>query len=362
MPFSDRILTTKLQPPRVGVRLLERPRLWEILEGYQSKRLVLVSAPAGYGKTVTISQFVKQLSSPAVWYHLDYYDNDFNMFIQHLLIGLDRAFAGVATDMLYLIERNNNLSSEIPRITAALVNSLLDRMEDKLVFVIDDYHFIEEKAVHSFMEQFLHYVPEGVHIFMNCRAKPPLNLERLKVAGLVKEIGMEELRFNRDEIAGFLVTENSETISNETVDFLEEKTGGWPAALRLAGMAMSGGNSIKTGIKEMLPQRKEIYQYLAAEVLSDMPSYLSNFVLSTSVLDIMTPEICDLLLERTDSKNILEELELRNLFITSTEGEYRVYRYHPLFREFLQSQLREEQKRALWEKGGYSYEQNSYYS
>ncbi len=363
MPFSDRIMTTKLRTPRVGVKLLERPRLWEILKRYQSKKLILVSGPAGYGKTVLISQFTAQISSSTTWYHLDCFDNDFNLFIQHLLAGLDYYLPGVAEDMLYLTKHNKDPAREARRITTALVNILSDRLEEELILVIDDYHVVDENAVHEFMEQLLYYLPENMHIILASRTRPPMNLERLRLAGLVEEIGLEELRFNRDEIAGFLMAENSEQVSSETVTFLEEKTGGWPAALRLAGIAMfNSGNNVKAEAKEVLPRRKEIYQYLAAEVLSHMPSELSDFVLFTSVLDIMTPEICDLFLERTDSKQVLEDLEVRNLFITAMEEEYQLYRYHPLFKDFLQSRLKEEQKGTLFEKAGHAYLQAGYLS
>jgi len=356
LAFSDLIMSTKLNAPRVGVNLLERPRLWEILKQYTSRNLTLITAPAGYGKTMLISQFSTRTTAPTAWYHLDKYDNDLVLFIQHLLAGLDRFLPGVITDMLHLVKQHPNPNGETRRITSALINSLEDRLEEELILAIDDYHEIRENAVHNFMEQLLHYLPENMHIIMTSRTRPPMNLERLRVAGLLEEIELQELRFSREEIADFLMNESNKPVSNETVTFLEEITEGWPAALRLAGIAMlNSRESHKPEKSEFLPNRKEIFHYLAEEVLRHMPDDLSDFVLSTSVLDLITPQICDLLLEREDSRQVLEKIDSQNLFITTLEGEYQAYRYHPLFKEFLLSQLPEKKKKALFENGGKSY-------
>ena len=364
MAFSDHILNTKLQAPRFGVKLLERPRVLEMLKKYPSRKLTLVCAPAGYGKTVLISQFTEKISSPTVWYQLDQFDNDLNLFIQHLLTGLDRHLPGVLTDMLYVVENNhNNSNGETYRIATALVNSLADRLDKELLLAIDDYHAIEEEKVHKLMEHMLYYLPDNMHVILTSRMKPSLNLKRLRLSGLMEEIDLEKLRFTREEIANFLSTELKESVSDETVTFLEEKTGGWPAALRLAWLAMSSDpESYKQERIVDLPSQKEIYDYLAAEVLYQLPDELHDFVLSTCVLDMMTPKICDLFMERTGSKQLLEDLKSRNLFVTAMEGQDLIYRYHSLFKEFLQSQLNEDKKIKLFEKGGYSYLHAGYLS
>ncbi len=363
MYLSDQILVNKLHAPGVGVKLLERPRLWDILKNYPSRKIILLSAPAGYGKTVLIAQFVKQLSSSTTWYQLDNYDNDFALFIQHLLAGLEPFLPGIVTDMLDQTQKNFNPPHNVRRITTALVNSLRDRLKGELLMTIDDYHVIEENTVHLFMEQLLHYLPDNVHVFLNSRVRPPINLERLRIAGLMEEIDMEKLRFTREEIAGFLKKEYKEPVSSETVTFLEEKTWGWPAALRLAGMAMAAsGTSHKPDARGVLPNSKEIYQYLTAEVMGHIPGTLAEFALSTSVLDIMTPELCDVFGERSDSKQVLEEMESRYMFVTALEGKYQAFRYHPLFREFLQNKHTEKQKKTLFQKGGHSYRQVGYLS
>ena len=363
LPFNH-ILNTKLNPPRVGVNLLERPHLWDKLKQYPSKKLTLISAPAGYGKTVLISQFTGQISSPVVWYHLDHFDNDVTQFIHHLLAGLNRFLPGIGEEMLSLIEYNNALNQETRHIIAPLINSISDRLESELVLAIDDYHIIEENLVHSFLESLLKYLPESMHIFLSSRTVPPLKLERLKVSGLMIEITWNDLRFTREEIAKFLEHENNQPVSRETVAALDKNTQGWPAALRLAGMAISRNNKnyIQNLNNTNFPHQQEFFHYLAAEVLDNLPEELSSFVLSTCVMDVMTPEACDLFLERNDTTRILEDLSSRNLFITAMEGKNQIYRYHPLFKEFLQNQLKEEQKRNLYWKCGKAYLQCGFLS
>ena len=363
--ISDEIMITKLHAPIVGVKLMGRPRLLEVLKQYASRKLILVTAPAGYGKTVLISQFTSIIKPPTTWYQLDVFDNDFALFVQHLLAGLERFLPGIVSDMRHLTQNNHSTLDEAYRISVALVNSISSRLEGEmsLALAIDDYHVIREDKVHRFMEQLIYYLPENVHVFLSSRVRPPMNFERLKVAGLMEEIDLEDLRFNREEITAFLINEMNEPAYDKTVTFLEEKTGGWPAALRLAVIAMSGGRkSDISKMKSILPNQKEIYHYLASEVLRHLPDDLAKFVLSTSVLDIMTPQICNHFMEIDDSKSFLEELEFRNLFITAMKGEYQVYIYHPLFKDFLQKQLKEKQKKALLQRGGHAYIQSGYLS
>ena len=358
MPLSDRILETKLLAPRTGVRLLERPRLLEPLADYQSRKLTLVSAPAGYGKTVLVSQFVASIESLVVWYQLDHFDNDLALFVQHLVAGIERQLPGFGSEIADWVEHSSDLKQDMRRITTSLVNNLSATLEDEMVLVIDDYHVIEEDTVHGFMEQLLDYLPDRVHVVLSTRTVPPLHLGRLKISGLMDEINMEDLRFRADEIGGFLIAEKNEPVSSETINFLAEETGGWAAALRLAGITMVSVKARqKAAAGRMSSHRKEIYHYLATEVLSNLPADLVDFVLATSVLDIMTPEICDLFLERSDSCEVLDTLESQNLFSVSGEGE--VYRYHHLFREFLLSRLGEKKNR-LRQQAGLCYMQAGY--
>ncbi len=360
MAATDRILSTKLLAPRTGTKLLKRPRLLERFEGYGSRKLTLVSAPAGYGKTVLLSQLAEQVDWPVTWYQLDQFDNDLTLFVHHLTAGISRRLPEFGAEILEFIEQSPDLTKEMRRVTAAVVNSLSASLEQGLLLILDDYHTIEEPSVHRFMELLLEYLPENVHLILSGRTVPPLPLVKLKLAGLVLELELDELKFNRNEIAQMLVAESSEPVSGEFVTLLEEETDGWPAALRLAGASLEGLKARwRSAAGRALPQRKEIYRYLADEVMRMIPEVLQHFVLYTSVLDLITPQICDLLLGHSDSSRLLAELEKQNLFITAMEGCEEVYRYHHLFQEFLQSRLGEKHL-PLLKKAGQSYLQAGY--
>ena len=157
----------------------------------------------------------------------------------------------------------------------------------------------------------------------------------------MQEIGADELKFNRAEIARFLVQDNGDPISGDLVTLLEKETGGWPAALRLSATALAGLKDRRIEAAARVLPRREIYQYLATEVLQSLPQELYEFMLATSVFEIMTPELCNRLLGRNDSRQVLKTIEEQHLFITVLEGQEEIYRYHHLFREVLRSRLGE---------------------
>jgi LuxR family transcriptional regulator, maltose regulon positive regulatory protein len=361
MSSYDTIVATKLSAPRTGVRLIERARLLEKFCCHRQTKLTLISAPAGYGKTVLASQFVSQMQLPFVWYQLDHFDNDRSIFLQHLLAGIEKHLPGLATDIAGMTGQQQSPEAEMRRLTTALVNRLADGLPQGLVLVFDDYHSLShDAAVHLFMEQFLDYLPVQIHVIISSRTVPPLQLARLKVAGLMTEIQADDLRFTLDEVGSFLHGEKNEPVSGQTIAFLMDETNGWPAALRLAGLSLAGGKIRQKGHAGPAPShRREIYQYLAGEVLGNLPEELTRFMVATSVLDILTPELCDRLLGQTGSAEILEALESQNLLAVYPEEEEEVYRCHHLFREFLQSRLGES-RRGLMQKAGESYLHSGY--
>jgi LuxR family maltose regulon positive regulatory protein len=223
LPISDQILATKLLAPRTGIKLINRTRLLDKFANYRATKLTLVSAPAGYGKTVLISQFVAQFTAPVVWYQLDHFDNDLAVFIQHLLVGIDRHLPGFSTEIMGMIDTRDP-EKDLRRITAAIVNGLTTALSEEMILVIDDYHTIEEDAaVHGFMDVLLDYLPDPVHLILASRTIPPLHLGRLKVAGLMEEINMVDLRFSQEEIGGFLNAEKNEPVSSQRFLFWKKK-------------------------------------------------------------------------------------------------------------------------------------------
>ncbi|HEX3048840.1 MAG TPA: BTAD domain-containing putative transcriptional regulator [Bacillota bacterium] len=346
------VMVTKLLPPNTDHGIIDRPRLIEILSANPNRKLTVLTAPAGYGKSVLTLQFVKTIPKPLVWYQLDSYDNDPAVFIQYLAAGIGRHFPDFGRETLNLLGQGN-ITTQIRLLVTSMINNLAERTSAQgLALVIDDYHVITEIIIHQFIQELLAHLPAGIQVVIASRTALPISLSRLKVAGDLLALGMEELRFTNREIGDFL-TRRHQNLTEQIIVILENQTGGWPAAMQLLS------NSTKP-IEITLPYREtqEIYDYLATEVLGRQPEEIQEFLFASAVLETMTPEICDLLLERNDSEQIINRLDKQQLFMIPLTGESKTYRYHHLFREFLLDRLGSKQKPLLrragkiaWQKG-----------
>lgn len=334
--MSEMILS-KLTPPKTGSGFIERPRLIKILNQAVNSRVILLTAPAGYGKTVLVTQYLAKLSKPFVWYQLDLYDNDPLVFLNYLVTGIRQNYPGFAQKTLF--QQRLREAAENPRLAfTLLVNSLANDVDNGLVIVFDDYHAIREQRIHLFLGELLFHLPDNIQIIITSRIVPPLNLSRLRVETPILSLDAAALRFNYDEIKDFL-GQKGIRLTKEEFSCLSEKTGGWPAALRL--MTESTYAEALTGAN---PKIEEVYSYLAAEVFELQTEEIRDFLLGTSVLEVMTPADCDRLLERNDSQQLFSFLEKQQLFLIPLSGKNKAYRYHQLFREFLIDRLGEKSK------------------
>ncbi len=233
------------------------------------------------------------------WYQLDPLDNDLAFFFQNLITGIARQLPDFETEILNIVKRSPDLAKESRRIAAMMASTLSATIKDELVLIIDDYHTINEIAIHIFIENLLEYLPDKVHMVLASRTKPPFSLTRLKLSGLVKEISPEELRFTRDEIAVFLQIESSKPVFDQLVSLVDEKTTGWPAALRLASLSMESTSSLNlTDIYKKPLNNTELYRYLATEVMDSMTEEMSHFLCELSMFEFFTVKICDIFWEQ----------------------------------------------------------------
>jgi LuxR family maltose regulon positive regulatory protein len=327
------IIITKLFPPRTRNGLIERPRLLEVLTQAETNRLILLTAPAGYGKTVLMTQYLSQSKRPFLWYQLDPFDNDPMVFLNYLLTGIRQHYPDFARKALHL--ENLREAAANPRLAATvLINNLAVAAEQGLTLVFDDYHVIQESGIHHLIQELCLHLPSGIQIILASRTNPPFNLSRLGVSGDLLVVGTNMLRFNHEEINSFL-EQKGVRISEETIFRLDAKTGGWPVALHLLNDSIIGvltESGVETG---------EIFSYLASEVFERQPEEIQEFLITTSVLEVMNPKICNLLLKRADSEQFFSILEKQQLFLIPLSGEEKSYRYHQLFREFLLDRLGE---------------------
>jgi LuxR family maltose regulon positive regulatory protein len=326
------IMVTKLLPPRSGSELIERPRLLELFSLNKEVKLIVLAAPAGYGKTVATLQYVNTLGSPFIWYQLDRYDNDPAVFVQYLIAGIGRYFPGFGTETLQLVLQSN-ITSSLRLIVITLINELANLPDQDLTLILDDYHVIFTPDIHQFIQELLEYLPVGIRLVMISRISPPLNFSRYQVAGEMVMFDSDTLRFTVPEAREFIAKRQLAS-SQEFVDSLLAKTEGWPAVLKLL--------TASAITKDFVFQSKNaeyIYDYLANEVLDHQPEEIRDFLISTAVLESVTPEMCDLLLERNDSRSILDRLEKQQLLLIPLAGQSKAYRYHQLFRDFLLERL-----------------------
>ncbi len=328
----SQVMITKLLPPRLSGELVERPRLLECFSQNIAAKLIILTAPAGYGKTISTLQYVNTLNSPFVWYQLDRYDNDPAVFVQYLITGIGRHFPGFGTETLQLLLQSN-ITSSLRLIVVSLINELANLSNQDLVLILDDYHVILEPVIHQFIQELLEHLPAGIRVIITSRISPPLNFARYQVAGEVELIYSDTLRFTGKEANEF-ITKRRLSLSEEEVDSLIAKTDGWPAAFKLLT-----ASAIEKKSTFQSREVEYIYNYLANEVLDRQPEGISEFLVATAVLETITPEICDSLLERSDSRSILEHLEKQQLLLIPLAGQSKAYRYHQLFRDFLLERL-----------------------
>jgi LuxR family maltose regulon positive regulatory protein len=347
---TDSLVTTKLHPSQARPKLVARPRLVESLAREPGRRLTLISAPAGFGKTTLLGKWWQSRTggeSPAAWISLDAGDNDPARFLSYLVAALRRTGEeGFGVGVLAALG-----SPEPPRIealTGALVNEMA-LLPGELAIVLDDYHLIDSEGVHRVVTLLLEHLPENIHLVLSGRVDPSLPLSRLRARDQMAEIGPAELAFTPEEAATFLKGVMGLDLSTEDVTMLEERTEGWIAGLQLAALSMRGREDISGFVESFSGGHRDVLDFLAEEVLECQPTHVREFLLATSILDNLTGPLCDALTGRNDGQGMLERLERENLFVVALDDERRWYRYHHLFADFLRGRLGRESPDRLSE-------------
>jgi len=337
------LLTTKLYIPPVRPELVSRPRLIERLKagllgqsGSFARKLTLISAPAGFGKTTLLSEWISQSQVPVAWVSLDEGDNDPVQFWTYFVAALDKVQAGVGESALALLR-----SPQPPPIEAtltALINEIAITPEP-FALALDDYHLIEAQPIHNALAFSLDHLPPQMHLIIAGRADPPLPLARLRGRGQLTELRETDLRFTIEEAAAFLNQVMGLGLSDENVAALETRTEGWIAGLQLAALSMRGRDDIQQFVESFTGSHRYILDYLIEEVFQQQSADVQDFLLKTSILDRFTAPLCDAVTDRDDSHDVLLGLERANLFIIPLDDSRQWYRYHRLFADLLRHRL-----------------------
>ncbi len=364
--MSQALLTTKLRAPRVRPNLVARPRLRDVLAaGGEGRALTLVSAPAGFGKTTLLAEWLDERSGDerfVAWVSLDESDNDPARFLSYLVGALQNVEEGIGKGVLASLR-----SPQPPPVEAmvgVLVNELA-RLEHEITVVLDDYHLIASEPVHEAVSFLLEHMPQNVHLVVSSRTDPPLPLARLRARDQMTEIRAAELRFTTEQATAFLGNVMGLTLSAADVAALEGITEGWVAALQLAALSMRGREDVSGFVESFSGSNRHVLDFLAEEVLEVQPEGVREFLLSTSVLERMSAPLCEALTGRNDGQQMLERLEHDNLFVIALDDERLWYRYHHLFGDFLRSRLQREQPeriRGLHRQAAAWYERNGWTS
>jgi LuxR family maltose regulon positive regulatory protein len=332
------LLTTKLNIPSIRPELVSRPRLIERLNAGLSCRLLLVSAPAGYGKTTILSEWAhhSELRGRIAWVSLDKNDNDPVIFWDYFVTALKGLKIGIGEDVSALLH-----SSQRPPIEAILTILInrVNAIQGDLVLVLDDYHSIEFQPINEAISFLLEHLPLQMHLIIATREDPSLPLARLRAGGLMVEIRADDLRFMPDEVSIFLNRVMGVDISKVDLMALETRTEGWIAGLQMAALSMRGQKDIPSFVKSFTASHRYILDYLIEEVFQRQPADVQDFLLKTSILDRLIAPLCDFVTKRNDSRDMLPTLERANLFIVPLDESRQWYRYEHLFADLLQHQL-----------------------
>jgi LuxR family maltose regulon positive regulatory protein len=337
-PVDIPLLKTKLYVPPVRPGLVSRPRLIERLdEGLRAgNTLSLISAPAGFGKTTLLTEWVHLCGRPVAWVSLDEGDNDPTRFLAYTIAAIQTVAAGAGQAALALVDASG--LTAIEPVLTALINAMAD-LRPGLVLVFDDYHLIETQEVHDALAFLLDHLPLQLHLVIATRADPPMPLARLRARGRLTELRYEDLRFLPHEVTAFLNDMMNLDLAPEEVDALDARTEGWIAGLQLAALSLRGRADVQDFITAFSSSHHYVLEYLTEETLDRLPEGVERFLLQTSILDRLCGSLCDAVTGKSDGESLLALLFRDNLFLVPLDEERLWYRYHPLFADLLLKRL-----------------------
>ncbi|MBE9067645.1 helix-turn-helix transcriptional regulator [Leptolyngbya cf. ectocarpi LEGE 11479] len=325
------LLETKLYLPQWSADRVSRPRLIDRI--HPKRKLTLVSAPAGFGKTTLLAEWVAAVPDRRVaWVSLDQSDNDPAVFWNYVITALQKIEPDLGVRSLSLLQ-----SPQPPPIESVLMILLneLTAVEADIVLILDDYHEIETPAIHRGIGFLLSHLPPQMHLIIASRADPPLSLARLRSHGELTELRVSNLRFTPDEAAAFLNQGMGLAISAADVSALEQRTEGWIAGLQLAALSLQGREDIADFVTAFSGNDRYIVDYLLEEVLQRQSEHVRRFLLQTAILERLSGALCDAVTDQADGQAMLETLERGNLFIIPLDNKRQWYRYHHLFADVL---------------------------
>lgn len=357
------LLNTKLNVPLVRPSHVQRIELIQKLDKLQEYKLALIVAPAGYGKTALVSEWIAQSQLKVAWFSIDAGDNDPVRFWDYVIAAIQTLYPDIGKQTLTLLHEPQPLPIET--ILSTLINEL-SALPDLFAVVLDDYHVIESSAIHDGLAFLVEHLPAQLRLIMTTRTDPPLPLARMRVRSQLLELRSADLRFSPPQIAAFFTDVMGLTLTSEEVTALDTRVEGWIAGLQLAGLALQGKRDTAEFIASFAGDHRYVLDYLGDEILDRQPDAIQQFLLQTSILERLHADLCDTVTGVGGSYSILEHLERNHFFVVALDDKRQWYRYHRLFADFLHHRLKLKypdhlkelhQRASLWfERNGFQAE------
>lgn len=359
------ILSTKLFIPSSGHNLIHRERLFKILNKGLAGKLTLISAPAGFGKTTVVSQWITNCGRPAGWISLEKEDENSVRFLSYVIAALQKVKDNTGEGIQAMLQSPQPPSTE--SILTILLNEI-NTFPENFILVLDDYHLIDSHSVDKVISFLLEHLPPQMHMVLVSREDPNLPFSRMRARGQLTELRASDLRFTPEEIRGLLIEKMSLNLSAGEIDALENRTEGWITGLQLAAISLQSLSDTSSFISSFTGSHHFILDYLLEEVLEHQSEEINNFLLSTSIADRLCGSLCDALVPHSSAsgQETLKYLQQVNLFLISLDHERIWFRYHHLFGDLLKQRLSSSKTKSevqqLHLRASIWYEKNHYFA
>jgi LuxR family maltose regulon positive regulatory protein len=335
MKKANLVLQTKLEPPRVKGTTLRRERLLALLRDNMDKKLILLCADAGYGKTTLLAQFCEELRVPFVYYDLDDTDSNMAAFFSYLVAGVrkyDPRFGKAVEDLMPQI-------GNVDIVVGTFINEFIKTIKEDFCIILDDFHYLQNnRRICNAIDYLLRHLPKNLRVIISSRAVPNINLTYYLAKQELFKIEKEHLRFNHEEIQSLLGVVYGLRVPPDDIKRIAEFSEGWITVLQLIlqRIRAAGEETTEDTLNSYAASDENIFNYFAREVFEQTPKRVKEFLLRTAVLDYLNPKVCDYLLNIRQSKKIINYLDTENIFISKVGDNYQ---YHPIFHEFLRKKL-----------------------
>ncbi|MDZ7844677.1 MAG: LuxR C-terminal-related transcriptional regulator [Anaerolineales bacterium] len=337
--YFENLLQTKTYSPPLRDDYVSRPRIINQLNRVEPFQDILITAPAGYGKTMLAVEWLNQLETDHAWFAIDRQDNDLGQFLTYVIFSLRQSKPGFCTQVLELIH------SPEPPAASRLINYLINDLtclQERVILVLDDYHLIDNQEVHDAVSHLIHHRPAQLQMVLLSREEFPFATASLRASNKIFELGLYDLRFTVKEADAFLKQTFGIELPFEKVVRLDNRVEGWVTGLQLAALSMRNSDDEENFFQQFSGKDRLIRDYLFEQVISAQPQSISQFLHRTSILDWISAPFCDQILGIENSREIIRQLDEGNLFLIPLDNTGERYRYHHLFAEVLENRLKEQ--------------------